>query len=224
MDRVLAIPDLHIPGMLDTYPDFLWETKKAWKCNRFIFLGDVFNLGALSYHLKHSHEANLDSELDQAREQIKPLAKMFKKAELLLGNHDALTERKAADVGIPGSLLKSYNEVFDLPKTWQWYPRYHQLLIDNVIYQHGDRGAQGQHAAFRNASAEFRSVVQGHLHSQFSIEYLANAKDCIWGMQAGTGVNHDDPIFSYGKSFTRKPIVGCGVIIEGHPYLERMVL
>lgn len=210
--------------MLASYPEFLNEVAKRYKCNRFVFLGDVFNFGALSYHLKHSYEANLDREMDQCREQAKPLKKLFPRADILIGNHDALTHRRAADVGIPASMIRNYNDIFGLPKTWRWLPRYHQLMVEGVIYQHGDRGAQGQHAAFRNATAEFCSVVQGHLHSQFSVTYMANQQDCIFGVQAGCGADHHNPIFAYGKTFTRKPIIGCAVIIEGQPYLERMKL
>lgn len=223
--NVLAIPDLHCPGMLADFPDFLWQVKKKWKCDRFVCLGDVFNFGAVSYHLRMSHELNFDAEIEQARNQVKQIARRFPKLDVLVGNHDDLVGRRADDGGIPRAMLRGFNDFWGLPKTWKWHKRYTQLKVDGVIYQHGDRGRGGEQAAFKNAKDEHRSVVQGHHHSQCGIWYASNLDRLIFGMQAGCGMDRSNPIFQYAKIYTKKPIIACGVIIDGkYPYIERMVL
>lgn len=223
--RVLAIPDLHLPGMLPNYPDFLRQTYKDYKCDTVIFLGDVFNFGALSFHMKMAGDANIEDEVNACHAPIKRLARMFPRASLLEGNHDANPGRQCDAVGIPRTMMRTFNDFWDMPKTWKWYPRYHKHIIDGVIYQHGDQGKGGAHPALANAKAEFRSVVQGHYHTACGVWFHANTKDLVFGMQAGTGCDHNHPMFDYSRAFTQKPVVACGVIIDGlYPYIERMVL
>lgn len=223
--RVLVIPDLHCPGMLASYPEFLRDTYRRWKCDTVVCLGDIFNFTGLSFHLKQTSDLNIDAEISIARKDIKRLVKMFPDVSVLTGNHDDLSGRQCDVVGVPRTMLRTFNDFWDMPKTWKWYPRYHQLKVDGVIYQHGDRGRGGQMAALKNAQDEFASVIQGHYHSQCGIWFHANLQDLIFGMQAGCGIDHDNPIFNYSRAFTKKPIISCGVVIEGkYPYIERMVL
>jgi hypothetical protein len=34
-------------------------------------------------------------------------------------------------------------------------------------------------------------------------------------MQVGCGVDHDKEAMAYGKKYNSKPILGCGVVIDG---------
>lgn len=223
--RVLAVPDLHLPGMLEGYPDFLRDTYRRWKCNKTVFLGDIFNFGAISFHLKQTSDMNIEDEVAAARKDVKRLVKMFPEAQILAGNHDVLASRQCEQVGVPSIMLRTFNDFWDMPKTWKWHKRFHKLFVDGVIYQHGDQGKGGAHSALANAKAEFRSVVQGHHHTACGVWFHANDKDLVFGMQAGTGCDHSHPMFDYSRQFTQKPIVSCGVVIDGlYPYIERMVL
>ena len=67
-------------------------------------------------------------------------------------------------------------------------------------------------AAYKNAIAEFKSTVQGHLHAQGGVVYHANGSDCVFGMQVGCGVDHSHPAMNYGRVYAAKPILGCGVV------------
>lgn len=42
-------------------------------------------------------------------------------------------------------------------------------------------------------------------------------------MQVGCGIDKTSYAMAYGKNF-RKPIISCGVVIEGNPYIEMMNL
>ena len=142
------------------------------------------------------------------------LYKAFPSVTWLIGNHDALTERQAGEVGLPLTVLKDYSELWGV-HNWDVIPRFGSVEIDGVMYQHGDRGLGGAMAASRNAKAEYCSVVQGHLHAQAGVVYNANQRICTFGMQVGCGVDHRVEAMSYGKKYNQKPIVGCGVVLNG---------
>lgn len=227
MARVLIIGDLHCPAMLPKYPAFLRDTYDAWECDRVVAIGDIVDNCALSFHLKKPHLKDPVREYKKAKRQVKKVVDLFDgiPVDLMLGNHDVLPYRWATEVGIPEEMLAKFADVWDLPDNWTVHKRYAQHIIDDVIYQHGDRGKGGRLAASNNAKAEFKSVVQGHFHAQAGIEFTVNASARIFGLQVGCGTDWKHMAMEYGIKFTQKPVIGCGVVIEGHtPIFEPMLL
>lgn len=212
--RVLVIGDTHCPVMLENYVEFLQETYKKWKCKRVVHIGDAVDWSSISYHKKPATLSNPAAEFDLAKAQIARLRDAFPVADVMIGNHDALPERLAEDVRLPVGVLRDYADMWNTPK-WTWHERYGTLDIDGVHYVHGDCGKQGMHAAFKNCKENFKSRVQGHLHSQGSVEYFANHNHRIFGMQVGCGIDHHTAAMAYGRKFTAKPIIGCGVVLNG---------
>ena len=217
MARVLVIPDTHCPGMLVKFPAFLSSVEKKWKCNKIVHLGDVVDNSAISYHEKHPGLSSASEEYVKARKQLKELVKRFPRLDLLLGNHDALTERQAVTIGLMPEWLRDFNDIWGLPKTWKVHPRFTELEIDGTIYMHGDHGKGGQFGAVKTAMSKFQSVVSGHLHSEFGVWWYANGNAKVFGCNAGCGIDHKQLAFAYGVKFTKKPVVGCAVILDGHP-------
>ena len=153
-------------------------------------------------------------EFKQAWKQVRQVHKAFPKVEFLIGNHDALPARKAKLIGLPQEAIYDFKDLWKL-KGWKVHPRYAKIYIDGVQYRHGDSGKGGLMAAHKNAQAEFCSVVQGHLHSQAGVVYHANEQSIVFGMQTGCLVVHDHPAMAYGKVYSNKPILGCGVVLGG---------
>jgi len=226
VSNVLIIGDTHCPCMLPGYITFLRATYRKWKCNRVVHIGDIVDNCALSFHTKKPQQKNPLGEYSQAMKQIRKLVKAFPKADLMLGNHDVLPYRWAQEVGIPEEMLRKFGEIFLLPKGWNVHYRYGQIVIDGVIYQHGDRGKGGQRiAAFNNAKAEFNSVVQGHHHAQAGVEFCANLRNRVFGMQVGCGVDWEHHQQEYGVKYSGKPMIGCGIVLGGKtPIFEPMLL
>ena len=211
---ILAIGDTHCPCMLDEYPDFLLTVRDEYQCRTVVHIGDLVDLCSLNYH---ENDADVDSpatEMDKAKVQIAELVRRFPKVHLLLGNHDALITRKAQTAGLSQRVIRSFSEVYELPRGWRVYPRYHKLTLGNVLFQHGDAGKGGQLAALRNAQAEFKSVVQGHFHAQSSVTSYANHHSLVMGVQTGCGVDSTHMQQAYGIKFTSKPIISCAVIMS----------
>lgn len=190
---------------------FLKRIYKKHNCGRVVMLGDLVDFNAISYHEKSPSMPSAADEFKQAWKQVRQLHKAFPVADMLIGNHDSLGERKAQTIGLPVELLKDFGALFELDG-WTIHPRYHDLVIDGVIYRHGDKSKGGLHAAFKNAQAEFKSLVQGHLHSQAGISFHANRGKLVFGMQVGCGTDNKHPAMSYSRVFAAKPILGCGVI------------
>lgn len=202
--------------MHEAFPDFLHQTYKDWGCNAVVCCGDLVDHAAMSYHAKETDLPNISQEIELAKGQLKPLFKMFPKADMMIGNHDALPLRKAQDAGIPPEMLKDLNTVYGFPRRWQVHERYTDISIDSVIYRHGDKGKAGQYnAAYRNALDEFRSVVQGHHHTQFGVLAYVNNNHRIFGAQVGTGVKPGSPYMRYNRKYSARPVLGCFVIFGG---------
>jgi hypothetical protein len=45
--------------------------------------------------------------------------------------------------------------------------------------------------------------------------YSASDRDMIFGMNVGCGVDVDAYAMAYGKVYSKKPTLGCGVVIDG---------
>ena len=219
MPNVLVIGDTHCPAMKRGYVQFLQRMQDKHDCSKVVHIGDLVDWASISYHPKAPSLRNSEREFERARTQVAQIAGAFPRATWLIGNHDSLTERKATDLELPLSVLKSYKELWDVPN-WAVVPRYDHVVIDGVIYQHGDRGRGGQlNAAYLNAMDEHRSVVQGHFHAQMGVMYYANQSTRVFGLQAGCGVDHHVEAMQYGKKYNRKPMLGCGIVRGGHTAL-----
>ena len=216
MARVLVIGDTHCPAMMESYPTFLADVYDQWQCDRVVHIGDLVDFHAISYHQKQFGLESIEKEMEEGREQVALLTDIFPEADYMIGNHSALPTRQAADAGLPPSMLKSLAEMVDLPSGWKVHPRHHDHVIDGVIYRHGDKGRSNQqNAAFLNAQQEFQSVVQGHFHAQAGVVYGANQSTRYFGLQVGCGTDPRSPYMEYSKIYTKRPLLGCGIVLDG---------
>lgn len=213
MSRVLVIPDTHCPGMRRGFVDFLKRVGDKWGTDRAVHIGDLVDLAAMSFHEQHIGLRNAIEEMRAARKQVAQLVAAFPRTDWLIGNHDALTERQAHTVGIPDCMLRDHAEIWQVP--WVVHPRFTKLIIDGVVYSHGDSGRAGRDAAFIQARDNFRSTVIGHFHGQAGVKWWANPEFRVFGMSVGCGIDANRLQFEYGRRITAKPILGCGVVIGG---------
>ena len=224
MSRVLVIGDTHAPAMHPKYIRFLKDVDRKYNCNRVVHIGDLVDWNAISYHEKDPSMPGAQQEYKKAKKQVNKLYKAFPKVDYLMGNHSDLPARKAKTAGLIDDLMLPFKQVWDV-EGWTIHPRYHDLIIDSVIYRHGDKGKGGSRlAAFNNADKMHRSVVQGHLHTQCGFEFGANNDRAFFGMQVGCGVLPNHPNMNYAKIYSNRPIIACGVVINGEPTIERMKL
>jgi len=219
--RVLAIGDQHLPFEHKDYLDFCKQTKKKYKCNSIVMVGDVVDSHAISFHEHDPDGMSSGLELKEARLRLRQWVKAFPKVKICLGNHDVLPYRQAKSNGLSSEYIKDLNTILGLPSSWKFSFNH---LIDNVMYTHGT-GYSGKYPHVQAATDEGRSVVIGHCHSVLGIEYLMNSTSRKFGLSTGCGIDRKKYGFAYGKDFRRKPALGCGVIINGETaFVEAMKL
>lgn len=223
MARVLTIGDTHCPGMRKGYVDFLLETAEAWEVDRVVHIGDLVDWAAISYHEKIPGLRGARAEFQAALKQVATIRDAFPEVDWLIGNHDCLTQRQAATAGLPGEVLRDYADLWEVE--WTVHDRYSKLLIDGVVYSHGEVGKGGQEAAIRQAKDDFRSTVIGHWHSAAGVRWWANHEYRVFGMSVGCGIDASQLQFQYGRKLPAKPILGCGIVIDGKAaYFEPWLL
>lgn len=113
--------------------------------------------------------------------------------------------------GLTRAYFKTFEELWELPKSWE-YELAHYIYGVKVF--HG-MGYGGKYAHMNACVENQRSIVMGHLHSNAGTLYTANDDRIVFGMAVGCGIDRDAYAFKYGRDMRRKPIIGCGVIMEG---------
>lgn len=211
--NVLVIGDLHEPFCLDGYLEHCIETYNKYNCNEVVFIGDIIDNHASSYHETDPDGYSAGQELKLAIQRIKQWYNAFPKATVIIGNHDRLIMRKAYSSGLSKMWIKDYAEVLGTPG-WNFTE---SIEIDDVLYIHGEGGT-----ARARVRRDLQSVVQGHLHSQAYIDWCVGAKFKLFGMQVGCGIDHKSYAMAYGKEGP-KPAIACGVILQGEVPINIMM-
>lgn len=203
-NNVLVIGDLHEPFCLDKYRAFCIEVQKTFKCGKVVFIGDVIDNHATSYHESDTRLMGAQQEFRLAKRKIGKWYKAFPEADVMIGNHDRLISRKAQTAGIAPDWIKDYSDVLNTPG-WNFVE---EVVIDGVLYQHGEGGT-----ARRKMKDEHQSVVGGHLHSQAYVEWSVGGSFRNFGMQVGCGIDRTSHAMAYGRVY-KKPVISCGVVIN----------
>ena len=203
-NNILIIGDLHAPFNLKKYLNFCRIQQEKFNCGRVIFIGDLLDNHYSSYHESDPDGMGAGDELDIAINEIEKYYKMFPVADVIIGNHDRLVYRKAFSGGVSKRWVKEYKDVLNTPD-WNFVE---SLDIYDVNINHGEGGT-----ARTKMKKELQSQIQGHLHSDFYVEYIVGKKFRIFGMQVGCGIEHESYAMAYGKNF-KKPAIGCGVLLN----------
>lgn len=209
--NILIIGDTHFPFCKEGYIEFCKETQVKYNCGSIVHIGDLVDNHAVSYHESDPDGRSPGDEYKLALEECEKIYKLFPEVVICIGNHDKLPFRKAYTAGLPKNWLKSYQEMFNSPKGWKW-DFVHE--INGVIFQHGT-GLSGEMASINAARENRKSTVIGHLHTVCNTRFLASYKDLIFGMNVGCGIDHTKYAFAYGRENTRKPVLSCGVVLDG---------
>lgn len=215
--RVLVVGDLHELATHPMYLKFTKDIQRKYGTRRTVLIGDVVDWHAVSFYPKEPNCPGPMDEYEQTKFKVQRWYKAYPNALVCIGNHDERPDRLSKSVSIPEVCLKSYNDLWGTPNwTWEF-----EHVIDNVCYFHGT-GFGGIHPAWNALNGKLMSVVMGHCHSRAGIKWLATPTQRIFGMDVGTGIDSKAWQFVYGKHLKFRPILSCGVVINGTPYLEIM--
>lgn len=237
-ENILILSDIHAPFQsFDLFP-FLKALKKKYSFDRIISVGDEVSWEAMSYHDKGGDMPSAGDELQSSREVMRELYQLFPIMDIVESNHGSLVFRKGVTHGFPKHAITSYADMLfgerdkwgnlyrphTLGVGWKWHPK---LILDlggghKCLIVHGDGSPANSLNAAKQAGM---SIIFGHHHSRFDIQYHGTSEFLHWGMAVGCLINFHSPAFDYGrKRILSRPIIGCGGIIGGQPRLFPMVL
>ena len=221
MKNTLIISDTHFPYQHPDTFDFLDAAYYAYDCKAAMHTGDMVDNHAGSYHEIEYGTLSAKEEHDAAKSDVQRLNVMFPKMDVIIGNHGAMTRRKAKSAGIPEDALKSYNDMYEI-RGWDWKDKFYFKVNDygNCLLVHS-MGAN----TLSNSRNHSHHSIQGHHHGRFGVEYFGDTELLRWSMTVGCLIDPSLPAFNYGSKATlNRPIIGCGAIIEDDPQLIKMQL
>jgi hypothetical protein len=217
----LCISDLHAPyGHADSVA-FLKALSQKYSPDLIVCMGDEADHHGLNFHGVDPDLLGHGDEIKTAIGRLKPIYDLFPKCEVLESNHGSLGYRRAKFSGMSKHMMKPYPQQIESPKGWKWH-------MDLVVSHDNCPPIYFCHGKSSNILGLSQSmgmcVVQSHFHEKFSINYWANPIGLYWAMQLSCLIEDKSLAFAYNKINKNRPIVGTGVIINGHPKLEPMVL
>ena len=212
MSKVLTVSDLHNPATHPGALSFCKDLCSKHKCNKVVFIGDIVDHQAISFHANNPECPGASDEYELTLECLKPWVKTFPKATVTYGNHDSRVLRLAESVNIPKKYLRDFADIWKTPK-WEWVE---DTIIDDVYYFHGE-GRGGLYPAFNTMKSELMSVVMGHCHSASGIKWSANPDRRTFGADTGCLIDVDAFQFAYGKHCKTRPILSAVVVKDGVP-------
>ena len=215
--NTLVIGDIHEPVSHPGYMQFCKDLYSQWECDSVVFIGDVADFQAISFHANHPQCPGPDDEFLLAKNKIQKWHKAFSKADVCIGNHDERVLRLAESVNIPSRFIREYADIWKTPG-WTWD---YEFIHDDISFIHGT-ARSGIHPAWNAAGKKLMSVVMGHCHSRAGVKWRANPQKRIFSVDVGCGIDIDAWQFAYGKHLDERPILAAAVIIDGVPYHEVM--
>jgi predicted phosphodiesterase len=204
------IGDTHEPFCHPDYLNFCYEIFNYFQCKHIVHIGDEVDNHAISYHEKDPDGHSAGKETEMAQEALYRWYAAFDKVKVCIGNHSALPYRKAHTHGIPKKFIKSYNEIWDAPKGWEWADEWE---IYDTLITHGT-GSAGQNGAIKRAIQNRQSTAIGHIHSHGGVNYSSSRNDIIYGLNVGCGIDIKAYAMAYSKPFPQRPTLGCGLILD----------
>ncbi|WBK39982.1 metallo-phosphoesterase [PinkBerry-associated phage LS06-2018-MD08] len=211
LDRVVGVfSDCHFPFVHENYLQFLTDTFVKWGVTDIVCTGDIVDNHAISRHQTETVAMGGLTEYQKAYDYIQEYVEVFPRLKLTLGNHDLIPQRQAATLNLGSNFIKSFSDIWDLPKEWEVGDSF---VVNNVLYNHYGSGKDG---AINRALTERMSTVTGHTHSWANVKYTANERDIIFGMNVGCGIDNEAYAFAYGKMARYKPNLSCGVVVSSN--------
>lgn len=217
---MLILSDLHYPYNHPDVIDFLSALKKKYKFDRIISVGDELDYHAISFHDSDPDLMSPGDELKTSIARLKPIYKLFPEMDLCESNHGSLVYRKQKTHGLPRHVIKSYRDILEAPKGWRWHNDIIVKTPKGEVYICHGRSAD----ILKLSMSMGMSCIQGHYHTNFEVRYWGNSKGLYFGMIVGCLIENSSLAFAYNKLHLKRPVIGCGGIINGNPALFPMHL
>lgn len=215
MSTILVIPDLQIPFQHQSALTFLKRVRDEYKPDVVVCVGDETDQAALSRYPKDPDGQSPGDELKRARRALREYYREFPEVFVCNSNHMQRLYKRAYEAGIPKEYLADIHAYLGAPDSWQWADNWQ---FDGIKFEHGDR-AGGKSPGPILVDANHRSTVFGHHHSTAGLGYVVKDKKHLFWMNVGCLIDENSYAMSYTKLHKTKPVLSCGVVVDGVPSL-----
>jgi hypothetical protein len=158
-----------------------------------------------------NHTAN--SEIKAARLALKEWVAVFPKMMVCISNHGMRWARKASAAEIPSQMLRAYQDVLEIPESWQYKEKW--IINTRMPFQAIHGMELSGKTPYRQAAELFSiSTVFGHLHSSAGICHVNTLEKNVWSMNTGSLIDIDAIAFAYGKYNRFKATNGAGLVFN----------
>ena len=220
--KILFFSDVHIPYQHPQFFDFIRKViKTLGPFDRVICLGDLCDQYYFSKFAKHPDAEGSQMELKMARKEIKKLAKIIPELDYMVGNHESRIFKRAAEIGISNSLLKSISEIYEFPEGWRTIK---PIVQKDLMIVHGDEVAvSGTDIPKQFNRVLQKNVIHGHFHAEAGVRYFNNNDKTNFVLSLGCLVDRNAFAFDYGNKYgSRLGVIGCGILCDGAPHYVTM--
>ena len=210
--RILVVPDTHLPYQHPNFFDDLKKHIKEYKPTDIVHMGDLVDLHSISRHDADPDLPNITIEVERAAEGVVRLAKMIPantRVFLCLGNHDTRIEKRATLNGIPRRFLRNLKDILRIPTSWNVD---FEHTMSGITFLHGKSPVMG-----KTTMAYGNCTVQGHFHSKLGVQYHQSSKRMLWSAFSGGATDDRSLAMAYGKNTLEKSAYGFIRITDGIP-------
>ncbi len=212
MARIGVIGDTHLKAVRPGYREFCADEFDKHKVDTVVHIGDLVDWHAVSFHAKQPELPGMADEYYMAYEAVQEWQNTFPVVKWCIGNHDERPARKAMEAGMAEFVLKPYNELWGLQ---EWEMDF-EFILDGTKFVHGT-GVSGVHPAWNLMNKSKMNIVMGHCHSRAGTKWSMNPERRFFCMDVGCGINEREYQFAYGKNLPERPILACGLVLDGQP-------
>jgi predicted phosphodiesterase len=210
MSTVLVIGDTHFPFQHKDMFEFLETVAEEYQPDEVVQVGDLIDIHSCSRHDADPDGSAPGDELELAITGCEELSRLFPEMKIVYGNHDLRFHKAAYRARVPAAMIKGLDEVIGVDG-WEFAMDH---IIDEVLYTHGTAFG-GETGHVKAVLRHMRSVVMGHTHTTFGVEYVANRDRLLFGVAAGCLVDHNSYSMAYAKEYPKKPLLGAVVVEDG---------
>ncbi len=166
IEKILFIPDSHVPYHDKDAFDLMLKAGKAFKPDHVIILGDFADFYGVSSHSKDPNRAlKLKEEIEEVKKALDQVASLGAKNNVFVsGNHEDRLERYLRDRAPELFNFISIPKILELKEkgfTYVPYKRAYKIGKLNVTH---DTGVAGRYAHYKALDTFQHNIIIGHTH------------------------------------------------------------
>lgn len=166
LERILFIPDVHVPYEDKKAVQLMLKAAKAFKPEHTIILGDFIDNYSVSSHSKNPNRSlQLDQEIKESKVLLETISKLGSKNKVFVsGNHEDRLERYLMDKAPELFNMVKIEKILELKQNgFKYVPYKDHYTIGKLNITH-DVGTAGRFAHYKSLDSFQHNIIIGHTH------------------------------------------------------------